>query len=194
VLAQYGVPIVRETLIAEDAIDDIDVAGLTFPLAVKIESLDIAHKTEAGAVRLGIADRAALKEAARQVIAAARRHHPQARIDGVLAQEMAHGTEVIVGALDDPHFGPVVMVGLGGILTEILHDVTHRFAPFDRTVAQEMLSELKGAALRRRAGAHRLAHSRPCGPHPRDRHQSVVRASGGPRGGRSRCAGGVVLT
>jgi acyl-CoA synthetase (NDP forming) len=149
VLARYDIPIVREALIAEDAIDDLDALGLTFPLAVKIESPDIAHKTEAGAVRLGIADPAALKQAAREVVAAARRYRPQARIDGVLAQEMAHGTEVIVGAIDDPHFGPVVMVGLGGVLTEILHDVTHRFAPFDRTVAQEMLSELKGAALLR---------------------------------------------
>jgi acyl-CoA synthetase (NDP forming) len=149
ILARYGIPVVREMLIAEDAIDDLDQREIAFPLAVKVESPDIAHKTEAGAVRLRIADRAALKQAAREVIASARRYRPEARIDGVLAQEMAHGTEVIVGALDDPHFGPVVMVGLGGVLTEILQDVTHRFAPFDHAVAQEMLSELKAAALLR---------------------------------------------
>jgi acetate---CoA ligase (ADP-forming) len=67
----------------------------------------------------------------------------------VLAQEMAAGTEVILGAVDDPHFGPTVMFGLGGVLTEVLHDVTHRFAPFDHATALDMLMEIKGAALLR---------------------------------------------
>jgi acetyltransferase len=138
---------VREVLIRETEIEGLAGDAFTFPLAVKIESPDIAHKTEAGAVRLGIADLAALEQAAREVIASARRYRPDARIDGVLAQEMATGTEVIVGAVRDPHFGPTVMFGLGGMLTEVLHDVTHRFAPFDRAAALDMLAEIKGAAL-----------------------------------------------
>jgi len=149
ILAQYGIPIVRETLIAEREIDGLRDGPFTFPLAVKIESPDIAHKTEAGAVRLGITDLAGLRSAAHEVIAAARRYRPDARIDGVLAQEMARGTEVIIGAVNDPYFGPTVMFGLGGILTEVLHDVTHRFAPFDLATAEDMLAEIKGAALLR---------------------------------------------
>jgi acyl-CoA synthetase (NDP forming) len=148
-LARYGIPVVRETLIAESDIDGLGADQLVFPLAVKIESPDIAHKTEAGAVRLGIVDLPALQQAAREVIASARKYRPDARIDGVLAQEMATGTEVILGAVVDPHFGPTVMFGLGGVLTEVLHDVTHRFAPFDRETALDMLTEIKAAALLR---------------------------------------------
>jgi acyl-CoA synthetase (NDP forming) len=149
VLARYGIPAVRERLIPEDRIETLTEAGLGFPLAVKIESPDIAHKTEAGAIRLGVTDLAGLRKAAGEVLAAARRYRPGARIDGVLAQEMASGTEVIIGAVDDAYFGPTVMFGLGGILTEVLHDVTHRFAPFDPATARDMLAEIKGAALLR---------------------------------------------
>jgi acyl-CoA synthetase (NDP forming) len=149
VLARYGIPVVGETLIAERDIGRLRSDQFAFPLAVKIESPDIAHKTEAGAVRLGIADLPSLQQAAREVIASARNYRPDARIEGVLAQEMATGTEVILGAVDDPHFGPTVMFGLGGVLTEVLHDVTHRFAPFDRETALDMLAEIKGAALLR---------------------------------------------
>ena len=149
ILGRYGIPVVRETLIAERDIDALRADHFTFPLAVKIESPDIAHKTEAGAVRLRIADLPALQNAAREVIASARQYRPDAHIEGVLAQEMAAGTEVILGAVDDPHFGPTVMFGLGGVLTEVLQDVTHRFAPFDRATALDMLAEIKGAALLR---------------------------------------------
>ena len=149
ILARYGIPTVAERLIAEDEIDSITSEGLTFPLAVKIESPDIAHKTEAGAIRLNVRDLAGLRSAAREVIAAARAYRRDARIQGVLAQQMASGTEVIIGAVDDPYFGPTVMFGLGGILTEVLHDVTHRFAPFDLASAHEMLNEIRGAALLR---------------------------------------------
>jgi len=149
VLARYGIPAVAERLIAEHEIDSVRADSLAFPLAVKIESPDVAHKTEAGAIRLNITDLAGFRLAAREVIAAARAYRPHARIHGVLAQQMATGTEVIVGAVDDPYFGPTVMFGLGGILTEILHDVTHRFAPFDLAAAHDMLAEIKGAALLR---------------------------------------------
>jgi acyl-CoA synthetase (NDP forming) len=149
VLARYGIPVVREELIAENEIDTLRAPALAFPLAVKIESPDIAHKTEAGAIRLGITDIEGLRTAAHEVLASARKYRPNARIEGVLAQEIACGTEVIVGAVNDRYFGPVVMFGLGGVLTEVLHDVTHRFAPFDLATAREMLAEIKGAALLR---------------------------------------------
>ena len=141
-------PVVNEALLAALRNRSAeDPAPLAFPVAVKIESPDVPHKTEAGAVRLDIQDLAGLKQAAREVVAAARTHQPDARIEGVLVQEMASGLEVIVGAVNDPYFGPTVAFGLGGIFTELLKDVTHRFAPFDAETAREMIDEVKGAAL-----------------------------------------------
>jgi len=148
-LRAYGVPVVEEALLRPDAIESLVASPLTFPLAVKVESADIPHKTEAGVVRLGIADLEGLKRATREVLAAARGYRTDARIDGVLVQQMASGLEVIVGAVNDRFFGPVVAFGLGGIYTELLKDVTHRFAPFDVETAREMIGEIKGAALLR---------------------------------------------
>jgi acyl-CoA synthetase (NDP forming) len=146
-LKRYGVPVVNEILLAPGEIEALKSAPLAFPVAVKIESPDVPHKTEAGAVRLNVQDLSGLKQAAREVVAAARKHRPDARIDGVLVQEMAAGLEFIVGAVNDPYFGPTVAFGLGGIFTELMKDVTHRFAPFDTEAAREMIDEIKGAAL-----------------------------------------------
>lgn len=146
-LRAYGVPVVSEVLLQPSEIEALSAPPLAFPLAVKLESGDLPHKTEAGAVRLDVRDLAGLKQAARDVVAAVRQHAPEARIDGVLVQEMATGIEVIVGAANDPVFGPVVTFGLGGVLTELLRDVTHGFAPFDAVVARGMIAEVKGAAL-----------------------------------------------
>ena len=146
-LQRYGIPAVREVLLQPAEIDALQAPPLPFPVAVKVESGDVPHKTEAGAVRLDIRDLAALKQAAREVVAAAQRYKPGARIDGVLVQEMAGGVEVIVGAVNDACFGPTVALGLGGILTELLRDVTHRFAPFDAAAARAMIGDLKGAVL-----------------------------------------------
>lgn len=150
-LSAYGIPVVREILLAPADVENLAAAPRSlpssFPLAVKVESPDIPHKTEAGAVRLGVADLPALQAAAREVVASALRFRRDARIDGVLVQEMAAGLEVIAGAVNDPCFGPVVTFGLGGITTEVLRDVTHRFAPFDAETAKEMVNEIKGAPL-----------------------------------------------
>jgi acyl-CoA synthetase (NDP forming) len=146
-LSRYGIPAVREALFTPEAIARLAELPFEPPYAVKIESPDIAHKTEAGAVRLQVAGLVELKSAAREVEAAARRHRPDARIDGVLVQQMATGTEVIVGAVSDPVFGPVVLFGLGGVYTELLGDVTHEFAPFDRQSAREMVTRIRAGAL-----------------------------------------------
>jgi acetyltransferase len=146
-LAHYGIPVVKERLLTEADVEGLHTAPFSFPLAVKIESPDVPHKTEAGAVRVNIADLAGLKQAAREVIAAARQYRPDARIEGVLVQEMAGGLEVIVGAVDDVFFGPTVAFGLGGVYTELMKDVTHRFAPFDEAAAREMIAEIKAAPL-----------------------------------------------
>jgi acyl-CoA synthetase (NDP forming) len=146
-LARYGVPVVKEVWLQPDEIENLEAAPLAFPLAVKIDSPDLPHKTEAGAVRLGIQTLTGLKQAARDVLAAARQHQPQARIEGILVQEMASGLEVIVGAVNDPCFGPTVAFGLGGVFTELLEDVTYGFAPFDAQTARQMILEIKGARL-----------------------------------------------
>ncbi|MEK7875790.1 MAG: acetate--CoA ligase family protein, partial [Pseudomonadota bacterium] len=147
ILGQYGIPAVREALLSAATVAALEHTPLPFPLAVKIESPDLPHKTEAGAVRLGIADLARMKAAARDILASAQRYKPEARLDGILVQEMAAGLEVIVGAVDDPVFGPVVVFGLGGVYTELLQDLTHGFAPFDVDAAKEMISASKRSAL-----------------------------------------------
>jgi acyl-CoA synthetase (NDP forming) len=139
--------VVEEILIPAREIDGLTQCPLPFPVAVKIESPDIPHKTEAGVVRLNVADLDGLKRAAREVLQAARAYKSHAQIEGVLVQPMAGGLEVIAGAVNDRFFGPVVAFGLGGVFTELLKDVTYRFAPFDGEAAKEMIGEIKGAAL-----------------------------------------------
>jgi acetyltransferase len=146
-LEVYGIPTVQQILLTPEEIDRLSTLPVAFPVAVKISSPDIPHKTEAGVIALGIGDLEGLKRAARDVMAAARRYKPDPRIDGVLIQQMASGLETIVGAVNDRFFGPVVAFGLGGVYTELLKDVTYRFAPFDVHVAREMIGELRGAAL-----------------------------------------------
>jgi acetyltransferase len=146
-LAAYGIPVVNEKLLSGDQVAKLEAPPLPFPVAVKIESPDIPHKTEAGVVRLNVGSLVELKHASREIIEAAQRYKAGARIDGVSVQQMACGLEVLVGAVNDRFFGPLVTFGLGGIYTELLNDVTHRFAPFDLDAAKEMIAEIKGAAL-----------------------------------------------
>ncbi len=147
-LAAAGLAVPPSRLVRnEDELDGI-AARLGFPLAVKVQSVDIPHKTEAGGVRLGISDTEALRQAFHDVLAAARTHAPQARIDGVLIERMAgRGVEMIVGAMRDATFGPVVMVGAGGIRAELFRDTAYRLAPVGEAEALAMLRELRGAPL-----------------------------------------------
>ncbi len=146
-LTTYGIPVAREAVLAPAAIAELEQSPFKFPLAIKIDSPDIPHKTEADAVRLNVQTLAELKDAAVAVVANAKRYKPGARINGVLVAEMAAGTEVIIGVVNDRFFGPVVMFGLGGVFAELLKDVTYRFAPFDAETAREMIAEIKSAKL-----------------------------------------------
>jgi len=146
-LATYGIPVTEDCLLSLEEVDRLDRMPFDPPLVVKVESPDIPHKTEAGAVRLGIMGLVELKAVAREVLAAARAHAPRARIDGILVQPMVRGVEVIAGAVNDPVFGPVVMFGLGGVATELLRDVTHAFAPFDVEQARAMVMRVRCAPL-----------------------------------------------
>jgi len=147
-LDAFGIPLV-ETKVARDAETAVRAAeSIGFPVVVKIDAPDIAHKTEAGGVRTGCADAAAVRRAFDEVTAAARQHAPTARIDGVLVQrQAAGGTEMIVGVQSDPLFGPAVVCGFGGVLVEVLRDVAIRVPPLDHAQARAMVDELRGRAL-----------------------------------------------
>jgi acetyltransferase len=118
--------------------------GLGFPVAVKIESADLPHKTEAGGVCLNLADAGAVKQAYSRVLAAAKAYKPSARIDGVLVQAMEPAaTELVLGLHRDPAFGPVLMVGLGGIFIEALKDVVFAVPPVSLADAHAMIGRLR---------------------------------------------------
>lgn len=148
VLAEYGIPVTMEALAptVEDALTAAKRIG--YPVAMKVQSPDIPHKTEAKAVRLGIADERELAVAFFEIIENSRTHKPDARIEGVLIQEMVKGgIEAILGVTNDALFGPAVMFGLGGIFAEVLKDVSFRLAPVTPAVAREMIAEIKGYPL-----------------------------------------------
>ncbi|EKS29347.1 acetate--CoA ligase family protein [Afipia felis] len=147
-LASYGVHTPREVLVQLDQDLAERIAGLTYPMVVKIVSEDIPHKTEAGGVILNLPDRQAVELAAARVVANAKNYKPTAKISGVLVSEMiGDASEMIIGAVNDEAFGPVIVVGFGGIFAEVLKDTTYRIAPCDPATARQMLEELQGYAI-----------------------------------------------
>jgi acyl-CoA synthetase (NDP forming) len=148
VLAAYGVPVVADQVVqtAAQAVEGAARAG--FPVVLKVESPDIPHKTEAGVVRLNITDAAGVERGFAEIMAAADLVRPKPVIAGVLVQPMiSAGLEMVVGSQLDPTFGPLVVVGLGGIMVELLQDSAVELAPVDMTQARAMLARLRGAAL-----------------------------------------------
>ncbi len=142
-LAAYGVPVTRERLVQErgQAVEAADDIG--YPLVVKACSPELMHKSESGAVAVGIENATALLEACDRVVAAVGTPLP-----GILIQEMVAGQrELVVGLNRDPQFGPCVMLGLGGVLTEAIKDVVFRVAPFDHGDALDMMAELRSKAI-----------------------------------------------
>ena len=116
-----------------------------FPVVLKIVSPDVLHKTDAGGVKLGLDDEEAVGKAFDEIISAIKKNEPSANIHGVSVQNMARpGVEVIIGMSKDPQFGPVLMFGLGGILVEVLKDVSFRIVPLAKRDAREMIKEIKG--------------------------------------------------
>lgn len=148
VIAAYGLPVTREAL-ARDAQEAACIAReIGGAVALKIESADIPHKTEAGGVRLNLANPLEVKAAYEKIIEDAGKYQPDARIAGVLVQEMAPGgLEFMLGLAVDPVFGPVVVAGLGGIYVEVLRDLAYRVAPIDQDEARAMLRELRSYRL-----------------------------------------------
>lgn len=147
-LAEWGIPSAESVLVnTEEEVQDA-IAQLGFPLAAKICSADILHKTDIGGVRLGINDEATAMQAFAEILANAKEHEPDANIEGVLFQKMVKkGVEIIIGVKNDPQLGPAVMCGLGGVFVEMFKDVALCPAPISRKEAMDMVMSLKSAQL-----------------------------------------------
>ncbi len=129
---------------------------------MKIVSPDILHKSDAGGVKVNLKDEAGVRDAFKTIMKNAKAYKADADIHGVAVQEMAPwGTEVILGSVNDPTFGPTMMFGLGGIFVEVLKDVTFRVAPVADSQARRMLGEIRGAPIL--AGVRGEAPARPSG-------------------------------
>lgn len=148
VLEAYGIPVVP-SLVAQDAGQAAAAAAqLGFPVALKVIASQISHKTDAGGVRLGLKDAGEVRSAVEQMLERLRHAYPDAAIDGILVQPMAaSGHELILGGRQDPQFGPLVLLGLGGIFVEIIEEAVLRVAPITPAEAYEMLESLRGGRI-----------------------------------------------
>ena len=147
-LEQADIPVV-ETRLAKSKKDAITISKeLGFPVVLKIASPDIVHKSDSGGVKLGVANATQVGKAYSEIMSVIKQKYPNAAIQGLSIQRMAPpGVEVIVGMSKDAQFGPVLMFGLGGILVEVLKDVSFRIVPLTRRDAAEMIREIKGYPL-----------------------------------------------
>ncbi len=144
-LKEYGIPVPNFKLIKSEN----EIIGLAkeinFPIVMKIVSPDIIHKTDAGGVKVGIKDEKEAELAYQEIISKVKKYNKEAKIEGVIVYPMVlQGTEIIIGMMKDPHFGPVVMFGLGGIFVEVLKDISFRILPIEERDAGEMITGIKG--------------------------------------------------
>jgi acyl-CoA synthetase (NDP forming) len=160
VFSAYGLPVTSTELAQSDA-QAVDLARqIGFPVVMKVVSPDIIHKSDAGGVKVNIKDEEGVRAAYQTIKENCLAYKPAADIRGIAVQEMAPlGTEIIVGSINDPAFGPTVMFGLGGIFVEVLKDVTFRVAPVNKSQVTQMINEIRSVAI--------LAGAR--GESPRDR-------------------------
>ena len=144
-LREYGIPVPDFKLIKNEE----EISGLAkeinFPITMKIASPDIIHKTDVGGVKVGIKDEKEAKAAYQEIIFNAKKYNKEAKISGIIAYSMIpQETEIIIGMMKDPCFGPTIMFGLGGIFVEILKDISFRILPLEERDAREMITEIKG--------------------------------------------------
>ena len=142
-LSLYGIPVTREKLShsADEAVSA--AADLGFPVVLKACSPELMHKSERGCIELNLRSKGDVREAYGRII-----NRVDLELEGVLVQEMVPGQrELVVGLIRDPQFGPCVMLGMGGIMTEVFEDTAFRMAPFDRIEAKDMTEELRFKAI-----------------------------------------------
>lgn len=144
-LQEAGISIV-ETKLATSMKEAVNLSKeVGFPVVLKIASPDVIHKSDAGGVKVGLKNATQVSNAYREIMTSVKKKHPKATIEGVSIQPMAKpGVEIIIGMSKDAQFGPVLMFGLGGILVEILKDVSFRIVPLTLRDAKEMIREIKG--------------------------------------------------
>lgn len=145
---EYGIPVTKFKLaISSEQAADFS-AEIGYPVVLKIVSPNIIHKSDVGGVLVNLKDEDEVRKGYKQILTNVRKHNAKAEIVGVLVQEMApDSTEVIVGSIKDPQFGPALMFGLGGVFVEVLKDVTFRIAPVTEEEAREMITEVKAYPL-----------------------------------------------
>jgi len=144
-LKDAGVSVANTTLATSAAEAQAQAEAAGYPVVLKVVSPDIAHKSDVGGVKLNLKDKEAVAAAYDEIVANSKKAVANARIAGVAVQHMApQGTEVIVGMTTDPQFGPVLMFGLGGIMVEVLKDVSFRLVPLADKDADQMIGEIKG--------------------------------------------------
>ncbi len=144
-LKKAGIPVV-ETRLARSKREAIAISReMGFPVVLKVNSPDVVHKSDSGGVRLGLANATQVGKAYAEMLSSIRQAYPGARIHGLSVQPMAPpGVEVIIGMSKDAQFGPVLMFGLGGVLVEVLKDVSFRIVPVTERDAGDMIREIKG--------------------------------------------------
>ncbi len=148
ICAEYGIPVNKFQLAKTEKEASTYADEIGYPIVLKIVSPDIIHKSDAGGVKVNLKNPQEVAAAYRQIIENAKKYKADAKIVGVLVQEMApQSTEVIVGAIQDPQFGQTIMFGLGGIFVELLKDVNFRVAPITAEDAKEMITQLKAYPL-----------------------------------------------
>jgi succinyl-CoA synthetase beta subunit len=148
-LQDAGVPVIPTELACTPAEARLLAERLGCPVAIKIVSPDITHKSDVGGVRLHLDTPAAVEAAAAAMLQSVQQTQPAARLTGLAVQPMAPaaGVEVIVGVKQDPQFGPLIMFGLGGTLVEVFDDVVFRLLPLTARDARQMLGEIRGARV-----------------------------------------------
>ncbi len=148
ILREYDIPITDFRLASnpQEAAKYADELG--YPVVLKIVSPDIMHKSDVGGVIINLNSREDVLKAYEKIFSNVRKSNAKAKLLGILVQRMApQSTEIIIGAIKDPQFGPALMFGLGGIFVEVLKDVSFRIAPIDRDEAREMITEVKAYPL-----------------------------------------------
>ncbi|MDI6690765.1 MAG: acetate--CoA ligase family protein [Candidatus Bathyarchaeota archaeon] len=148
VCMEYGIPVTKFKL-AKSEVEAVKFAEeIGYPVVLKIVSPHILHKSDVGGVIVNLKDAKDVRDAYKKILENVKKHKADAKIEGILVQEMAPtSTEVIVGAVKDPQFGPAIMFGIGGIFVEVLKDVTFRIAPITEEEAREMITEVKAYPL-----------------------------------------------
>ncbi len=143
-LENNGFPVLRSLLATSEDEAVSGAAQMGFPVTLKLSSPDVIHKTEADGIRVSLKDADEVRQGFRQIAGAFASGGPERRLDGIMVQRQGSGVEIIVGMISDEQFGPVLMMGLGGIFVEAMKDVSFRLIPIDAFDAKDMMEGLKG--------------------------------------------------